>query len=760
MHPSHHSNTIFDSPVIRHKFIYGFSHQDTTARFFMTFFSSLLKPDPHNTDIDATFKRLINQFFIIFFITETIALTGSLIRVIQHGWIFQQIIHAAVYLLMIVGYLYRNKFRINYVAMYLFAMAGIDAVANLYTFGLSGTGTLMLGYVIIMTSTFIGFRAGIFTLVSSIIILSSLGTVISSGILPLNFDESKYVTSWSAWIIQISTFVVIMTTAVIAGCSIKSQLLNSLHNLNTRTNELTAANQHLINSEKEIRTIFEAVPDAITTTDINGIVTACNQASMNLLQYDNTKDIIGKFCGDFVRDEHRSRITAAIEKANQINCVRDLEFDLKTHDGGFVPVTMVISTLRDKNDVPYGYLTITQDVSKTREIEEHLRHAEKMEAIGQLAGGIAHDFNNQLTGIIGFAEILKCDLADDPDHNEDIDAIIQTARRASSLTAQLLAFARKGKNESIPFDLHQVIQEVIRMLERTFNKNIAINEYLKAEHPIVTGDVTQIQNVILNLALNARDAMPKGGTLTLSTINTSSVPIPDVNNSIHEHFIRLTVRDTGIGMSDEIQKKIFHPFFTTKDQGRGTGMGLASAYGTITNHQGVINVTSDPGKGTTMTIYLPGIKTAPKAEKVIVKSSDPHPTQANILLVDDEEVVVRYTSKLLQKNGYNVSVCTNGLDAVDYYTEHWKSIDLVILDMVMPIMDGNAAYQRMKKINGDMHVLFCSGHDPNGVMQEVRMEKGVDFIRKPFHIGTFLNKIEEIVAALTTENPRERVTSF
>jgi two-component system, cell cycle sensor histidine kinase and response regulator CckA len=722
----------------------------------MTFFASLLNPDPHNPVVDATFKRLIDQFFVIFLISGTLSLTGSLLRTVEHGWMFQQIIHTAVYLLMITGFIFRKHFSVNVITMYLLTMAGIDAVTNLYIFGLASTGTLMLGYIIIMTALFIGFRAGIIALVTGMILLTGFGAAISTGRIPMNFNETEYVTSWTAWITQISTFLVMITTAVVAGCSIKSRLLVSLHDLNTRTAELTDSNRDLVKSEKQIRTIVETAPEAITTTDLDGKITSCNQASLKLLGYHDASGIIGSFCGDLVAEKDRKKTFAAVKMSGQLECVRDIEFELITRSGGTIPVKTVVSMLRDKNDEPYGYLIITQDITKAREIDEHLRHAEKMEAIGQLAGGIAHDFNNQLTGIIGFAEILKCDFPDDTEHIEDIDAIIQTARRASSLTAQLLAFARKGTNESVPFDLHQVIIEVIRMLQRTINKNITIIEFLEAEHPMVIGDPAQIQNVILNLALNARDAMPKGGSLTLSTLNTESVPVPDFNKKYDsEHYIRLTVRDTGIGMSEDLQKKIFNPFFTTKDQGKGTGMGLASAYGTITSHQGVINVTSEPDKGTSMTIYLPGIKTIQKPVEHTPRINLQHSHQATILLVDDEEIVVNYTSRLLRKNGYNVTVRTDGLEAVDYYTEHWKSIDLVILDMVMPIMDGNAAYQRMKKINDDIHVLFCSGHDPKGVMHEVRMEKGVDFISKPFHIGSFLDKIEGIVAGLVAQRRRK-----
>jgi signal transduction histidine kinase len=242
-------------------------------------------------------------------------------------------------------------------------------------------------------------------------------------------------------------------------------------------------------------------------------------------------------------------------------------------------------------------------------MEEHLRQSEKMEAIGQLAGGIAHDFNNQLTAIMGCAELLRDDFSDDPEHLEDIYAIIKTVERATSLTAQLLAFSRKGISQTVVFDLHQTIQEVSSILERTLEKNITIRKVLSAVNPMITGDPAQIQNVILNLALNARDAMPIGGEITISTSVRTGAWIdtfyPLNLNEKQVTYIVLSVKDTGTGMDEETKKRIFEPFFTTKEKGKGTGMGLANVYNTIKNHNGLIDVISKPDSGTEIKIFLP-----------------------------------------------------------------------------------------------------------------------------------------------------------
>lgn len=732
----------------------NWSHRFATA---VQHFLNLFKPEQRNSDVDTVLRKLIDRFFIIFVVTGTLSLSGSLVRVLQFGWMFQQIIHTIVYIAFIAGFLIRKKFPVHVIAALLFSIAGIDAIANLATFGLASTGTFMLGYVIIMMATFIGFGAGIITMIICVAILIVFAITISTGIIPMNFDETRYVTSITAWITQISTFIVMVATAIVATCGIKARLLDSLRDLEQKKNDLIRSNQDLIRSEKKNRAIVETAPESIITTDLNCLIVSCNQATLLLLGYTRPEELQGIFFGNLVtslfRDETIATITGVLDK----NIIRGLECALSTRDGNQIPVKMAVSLLRDDGDRPSGYLMITQDISRTRELEQHHLQAEKLESIGQLAGGIAHDFNNQLTGIVGFAEMLHLSLPEESAFQEDIQGILTTAGRASLLISQLLAFARQGKQQSVPFNLHHSIAEVVQILERTIDKNISIQLELHSAHTLSRGDPSQIQNALLNLALNARDAMPEGGKLTFSTAFTEALPdykqYDGTEPGSRDGYIAISITDTGCGIDQKFQKKIFDPFFTTKEPGKGTGMGLASVYGTVKNHNGSIAVSSTPGSGTTITLYLPHEKGVFEKEHRLPEGKPVTSTSARLLLVDDEPTVATVTSNLLTARGYTVVVHNNGHDAVDYLRVHRDGIDLVILDMVMPGMDGKAACKAIRRINPAQPILLYSGHVPFNIKENFCTDGIIDFIAKPYQPVELFNKIEHLLHLGNQQTP-------
>ncbi len=383
------------------------------------------------------------------------------------------------------------------------------------------------------------------------------------------------------------------------------------------------------------------------------------------------------------------------------------------------------------------------------ESEELLRHSEKMRAIGQLAGGIAHDFNNQLTGIVGFADLLREELSANVELAHYADNILISARRASDLTAKLLAFARKGKYLSVPVDLHRIINEVTGILQHTVDKKIEIRQHLDAQLPVTKGDPTQIQNAIMNLALNARDAMPSGGELIFST-SIKSPGVDFCSRSVFKispgHYVRISIADSGVGMDEDTQSQMFEPFFTTKEKKGGTGMGLASVYGTLRNHSGAVEVKSLPGQGTVVNVYLP---------QFLEETDDPEPEKSVsaddvsggcILLVDDEGFVIDTARRMLEVSGFTVQVCRDGDQAVQWYRDHWQEIDLVLLDMVMPKMGGSEAFMEMKKINPDVRVLLSSGYSMEGEARGI-MDAGCDgFIQKPYRRAELAGKISEILS--------------
>lgn len=385
-----------------------------------------------------------------------------------------------------------------------------------------------------------------------------------------------------------------------------------------------------------------------------------------------------------------------------------------------------------------------RDVTEQRKMEEQLRLSEKMQAIGQLAGGIAHDFNNQLSVVLGYADLLLLKL-ENPDLYKYAESIKKGAQRSAELTKQLLAFSRKGKFETVTVDMNKVIGEVVSMLEHTIDKKIRIKQILNANPASTKGDQSQLYNAILNIAINARDAMPKGGELIFETEITEldkNFCKTNPYEILPGKYVKVSITDNGKGMDSEIQKHIFEPFFTTKKTGMGTGMGLASVYGTIQNHHGAITVYSEVDKGTVFRIFLPlNDEAGDFDEKKIKKIKKIKKGNARILLVDDEQLVRELGADSLRNLGYKVTLCGDGEEAVEYYKKSWKEIDLVILDMIMPKMGGRETFLAMRDINPEIKAVLCSGFSSENESQEILDEGLLGFIAKPFTQSELSEKI-------------------
>lgn len=402
--------------------------------------------------------------------------------------------------------------------------------------------------------------------------------------------------------------------------------------------------------------------------------------------------------------------------------------------------------IRDANGEITSCLELAKEITEERHQEERYHQAEKMAAIGELAGGIAHDFNNQLTCISGYAQILLKRL-DDEDLRTCAENIYSSAKSSADLTTQLLTFSRKGNNVCEPVDLHKVINEVMGLLQHSADKRIKVKHHMDASASTTTGDSTQLQNALLNLALNACDAMPKSGELVFST-KTVKLDEDYCRKQVFDvapgKYIRLSVRDSGVGMNPEVRKRIFEPFFTTKKIGEGTGMGLAAVYGTVKLHHGCITVESEPGRGSLFSLYFPMTESFAQ-EKTVCEERAASNGTARILLVDDEERVRNLTAGLLKEMNHKVTTSKDGVDAVDQYRKSWEHIDLVILDMAMPRMNGRDAFLAMREINPDIKVLVSSGFSKEIEMQRMLSEGALGFLRKPYGIDELYHKVDEVL---------------
>jgi two-component system cell cycle sensor histidine kinase/response regulator CckA len=379
-----------------------------------------------------------------------------------------------------------------------------------------------------------------------------------------------------------------------------------------------------------------------------------------------------------------------------------------------------------------GFRGVDRDVSERLRLEERLRHAEKMEAIGQLAGGVAHDFNNQLAGILGFAELIEQRVAE-PAVRRHARCIITAAQRSADLTRELLAFARKGQYLHVAVDLHQVVAETVAILTRSIDRRIDLRQRLDARPSLVVGDPSQLQNALLNLGLNARDAMESGGVLEFAT---TVVDDPAGGG----RRLRLEVSDTGCGMDAEVQAHLFEPFFTTKPPGKGTGMGLAAMYGTVRNHGGTVTVRSAPGQGTTFTLLLP-LAAAEAAPPAPAAAPVAHAGGRRLLVVDDEPMLRELLAETLRELGHEVVLAEDGLQALARHREAGGAFDLVILDLVMPGLDGRDTFLRLRQADPRARVLIASGYSLAGDARALLDAGAVGFVQKPFQRDELLRQV-------------------
>jgi two-component system cell cycle sensor histidine kinase/response regulator CckA len=497
-----------------------------------------------------------------------------------------------------------------------------------------------------------------------------------------------------------------------------------------------------------LATAIEQAAEAIAITDPDGVVTYINPAFEHATGFPDV-DIKGHNIRELLGDEvavplerrEQEHLTTYDSWKKRITSVRK--------DGSLVELDLTVSPVRGPADEVANYTYVGRDITQEAALEEQLRQSQKLEGIGLLAGGVAHDFNNILTGILGYANMLEPDAAPGSTMQEGLHVIQQAAERAAELTRQLLSFARRGKRQNTTVDLHSTILEVVSLLTRTVNKNISVTERFDTDQATVMGDPGQLQQVALNLAINGRDAMPQGGTLTFRTWRQffdgeQLLAHPGAKPGM---FVALSVADTGIGIERKNLRRIFEPFFTTKDAGKGTGMGLAMVYGIVKAHQGFIDVESEIGKGTTFTAYLPATDLVPATEH---PAGRPRKGHGRILVVDDEEVVRKLAREMLRRAGYDVVTAAGATEAVTWYRAHPHETDLVIIDMVMPGKDGQECFKALKTIDPDVRAILSTGYGLDGHAQDTLDAGMVGYVQKPYHMEDLVTAVAD---ALTDDLP-------
>ncbi|MGA3085040.1 MAG: PAS domain S-box protein [Thermodesulfobacteriota bacterium] len=502
-------------------------------------------------------------------------------------------------------------------------------------------------------------------------------------------------------------------------------------------------------SERKYRSLVESIPDIIFTLDLDGTINYIGPRWKKILGHDES-EVLGKYFIHFTpAEEHYFLAQVFKEARNDKKSVENILWKYIRKDGQIRDFSGSAAPLLNEQGQVVGTMGIARDITKHKKLEEQVIQAQKMDSIGNLAGGIAHDFNNLLGGILGYASYVKKKMSPKDPLFHSVKNIERSAQQAAELTKQLLGFARRGKNQVKPINCNALIQDLIQFLGRTIDKRLTLEVELDAHLHLIEGDETQLEQSLINICLNARDAMPLGGILKIVTANqTPQVDLLKQRGRKEGDYIKITLSDNGTGMTPEVQSQIFEPFFTTKEPGRGTGLGLSMVYGIIQNHGGYIDLKSEPGQGTSFELYLPAIP------DMMIEESSPSPQSSTltkgsetILVVDDEEIIRQLGADILEDEGYKVLMASRGEEAIRIYQENREDIALVVLDVVMPGLGGKETFLRLKNVNPKIKVLLSSGYSTNEEVGGILKEGVGGFVQKPYRDEELIGKVREILDA-------------
>ena len=489
--------------------------------------------------------------------------------------------------------------------------------------------------------------------------------------------------------------------------------------------------------------IFETAAVALLETDMSGSgpfrIVDANPMAVALLEGTSREEVLGPM-SRFLVDANEAH-ARSLEVRGRSQGATQFEAVVRSLGGREKHVLVTLRMPDDPSDAAHVVVSLA-DITARRELEDELRAAQRMEAVGRLAGGVAHDFNNLLTIIGSYAGFLSEALAADDAAREDVDVIVQTVQKASELTKQLLAFSRRQVLRPEPMQINDVIAELARMLPRVLGEDVCLKSSLATELPLIHADRTHLEQVVMNLVINARDAMGHGGTLTIETAHVQAGPATVADVAPGEYVV-LSVTDTGSGMDAETQTRIFEPFFTTKELGKGTGLGLSTVYGIVKQSHGHVRVRSVIGEGTCFDVFLPSIAGgSARQPSTPARATTLHGTEV-ILVVEDERLVLGAIQRTLRAAGYTVLSASGPEAALSLAAQRGGEIDLVVTDLVMPGMNGQELALRLIGDRPGTRILFMSGYTDDSLTQSGALDAGVDLLEKPFRSDELLRRVRE-----------------
>ncbi len=510
--------------------------------------------------------------------------------------------------------------------------------------------------------------------------------------------------------------------------------------------ERDTAKDELRFTEEHFRQIVEGAPYGIYSADGNGNIQWANPAIVLMLGYESLEDVLRLNTARDIYANAADR-TKAIERWESAGTVRDFETQWKRADGKLITVRLAGRKLT-ASDGTTVHEVFVENVTSRRLLEKQFQQAQRMEAVGRLAGGVAHDFNNLLMVIGSSAQMLQDGKEDAQKVDKYVSLIRSATDKAAGLTRRLLAFSRQQVLQPVVLSMNDIVTDICKLLPRLLGEDIDVVLGLEADLKNIYADRGQIEQALMNLAVNARDAMPNGGKLTIQT-STVQLDAQYSKSRIIEvppgEYVMLAISDTGIGMTQDVQAQIFEPFFTTKEVGKGTGLGLASVYGTVKQSGGFIWVYSEVDKGTTFKLYFPAIQSAGEAQGASAESQFPRGGTEEILLVEDEAMLRALTSSFLETKGYRVVTAVNGAEALEICRTN-RRFKLLITDVIMPEVSGPALVQEAVKIIPGIKVIFMTGYTDRGVDEKLK-QPGAEYLQKPFSLDLFARTVRKMLDA-------------
>ncbi len=701
--------------------------------------------------LSAIRNMVLRRVMIAALLVGAIALASSIyIQIVVVGRPLVAVYYGFFYAIALCAYFFK---RLSYdVRARLFlTVLFVFSLQQLWTFGISSGATIILFAFIILSGGFLGPRAGVSALSLSIVIMVLAGIAYLTGTIPVICAQQEASLDPTDWV-SMTLMLALLSSAVLAMLNL---LLNRLsqsvedstrlvEKLRTEVTERKRAEDRITRAKEEWERTFDTVPDLIAILDTDYRIRRVNKAMANRLGL-TAKACVGLTCHHAIHsmDHPPDDCPCAL-------LLRDgIEHTAEIHEASLGGQFLVsASPLRSADGTLTGCVHVSRDISERIRLEEQIRQSQKMEAVGQLAGGIAHDFNNLLQAILGYTDMAMEDLPADSSARTSLVEAYKASERAAALVQQLLAFSRRETIQSTTLDLIELIGDLVKMLRRVIGKHIELTITHAPSLDNVHADPSQLEQILLNLCINARDAMPTGGQITIETRNI------ELDASFAQHhtwakpgrYVLMMVSDTGEGMASEVTERIFEPFFTTKEVGKGTGMGLATVFGIVKQHDGLIHVDSTPGQGTAFKTYLP-VSKAPNAKNLQAAEQE-GPIRGGaetILLAEDEELVRNMAAQVLRKAGYHVLTAHDGEEAIQLFEAKGDDIQLFLLDVVMPRRSGRVVFDRIKAVRPDARVLFSSGYSHDALEASSLPEDGYELIPKPYNPNILLRKVRHLL---------------